>query len=616
MRHARIIHQQIRQIVWQFFVCFGLVMVLPIEEAAVNYRDGDGFYSSNFIVPAVMISILLAGLIACSNIQADYKQSRYIFWQSKPVRTKLFIALKYFVGLFAALIILLCPVVFGFITSTLCGEEFLQGQEKDFVVIPIFLALMTYSLCFACSILIRKTARGWLVGLALSSLGLLLCVLLLFAPKESDMHIEQYMLRVFISVTCTISVGAFIFALIAGARNWHLKTNLKGLLWVASILIFSLMMFYGSQIANIKVLDELEIDKERMHFLSKYIGGSKLLDSFIDIDNDQIVVKPAFEDFTVFWRGEVRKSLKAAYDLEESYFVSFDYNERISAEIDGVEHFFDIALCYRVENGRCKYEKVFLTCSVFEGNQMRTVSIINLSDCLKDNQGNIPNTLMRQFDNKIAVLINSSWALIDISSRGSIKVIEKEINPIKFYPLHYKKSLNKEWSLPLIDIAGLSEYDSAKLSVEFHIKSKTGQPYRGFSIYDTVDSNTGFCFSADDLIMTGEITRWDDEKVYCQLTASRPFTALERLTGFQGYCRIIVQDLTLYAYFRGELMVFDIRTTGKIRKLGHFVRNRSEIMRIEVLRNGDILMMRGWEDRFSDANLDRFFLTLLENPRR
>ena len=45
MRIAGIIHQQICQLRWYLLACLGLIMVLPIEEAVVNFRAGAGFYS-------------------------------------------------------------------------------------------------------------------------------------------------------------------------------------------------------------------------------------------------------------------------------------------------------------------------------------------------------------------------------------------------------------------------------------------------------------------------------------------------------------------------------------------------------------------------------------------
>jgi hypothetical protein len=69
-------------------------MVLPIEEAIVNLKAGDGFYSASLTIMAVMFSPLLVGLIACANVQADLNERRYIFWRSKPANVKMLMTLK------------------------------------------------------------------------------------------------------------------------------------------------------------------------------------------------------------------------------------------------------------------------------------------------------------------------------------------------------------------------------------------------------------------------------------------------------------------------------------------------------------------------------------------
>ena len=93
MRIRGIIHQQICQLRWHFLACLGLVMVLPLEEAVVSLKDGTGVYSSTMVIVSLMFAPLLTGLIACANVQGDFNEKRYIFWQSKPVNLKLFITL-------------------------------------------------------------------------------------------------------------------------------------------------------------------------------------------------------------------------------------------------------------------------------------------------------------------------------------------------------------------------------------------------------------------------------------------------------------------------------------------------------------------------------------------
>ena len=45
MKIGRILHQQVFQLRWHFLACLGLMMVMPLEEAIVNFNDSAGFYS-------------------------------------------------------------------------------------------------------------------------------------------------------------------------------------------------------------------------------------------------------------------------------------------------------------------------------------------------------------------------------------------------------------------------------------------------------------------------------------------------------------------------------------------------------------------------------------------
>ncbi len=94
MRVSGIIHQQICQLKWHLLACLGLLMVLPVEEAVVNLKEGDGFFSTAMTFPVVFVGPLLAGLIACANVQGDLNEKRYIFWRSKPANIKLLITLN------------------------------------------------------------------------------------------------------------------------------------------------------------------------------------------------------------------------------------------------------------------------------------------------------------------------------------------------------------------------------------------------------------------------------------------------------------------------------------------------------------------------------------------
>ena len=167
MKILPILHQQVVQLRWHFLACLGLMMALPIEEALISLKDGDGFYATGVSLGIpIMAGPLLAGLIACANVQADLDDKRYIFWRSKPIGVKTFIALKYFVGLFMTFVVIASPVVFSFISGSVIQGEKIERGFFVYIVNFQLISLLAYSLCFFCNVLVRKTARAWLIGMA------------------------------------------------------------------------------------------------------------------------------------------------------------------------------------------------------------------------------------------------------------------------------------------------------------------------------------------------------------------------------------------------------------------------------------------------------------------
>ncbi len=91
---------------------------------------------------------------------------------------------------------------------------------------------------------------------------------------------------------------------------------------------------------------------------------------------------------------------------------------------------------------------------------------------------------------------------------------------------------------------------------------------------------------------------------------------LERITGRDyDYSYQFVHDGKLYMYSSHSLLVFDIRSKGRIRKLGHFVRSRFYyISDIAVLEDGNILMIIGCRPKSKERDDEKRYLYLLEGP--
>jgi hypothetical protein len=78
-----------------------------------------------------------------------------------------------------------------------------------------------------------------------------------------------------------------------------------------------------------------------------------------------------------------------------------------------------------------------------------------------------------------------------------------------------------------------------------------------------------------------------------------------------------VKNGKLYSNLNNTLMVFDVRSNRRIRKLGHFVRMDYNIEDMEVLEDGNILLCVRWDPEdfgINRLNEEKYYLYLLKNP--
>ncbi len=626
MRLQAIVHQQICQLRWHILACLGLVMVLPIEEAIVNLREGDGFHSFRMVCAAIAFSPLLAGLIACANVQGDLSEKRYIFWRSKPANVKKLMALKFFVGLIVSLAIIACPLIFAVVTTALCGEDFDAKDFEYFLPIAIVVAVMTYSLCFGCNVLVRKTARSWLIGMLLAGFVLVSPLVLPLGYKDIVSDIGLWVLGFYPATMLSVSVAAFVFALYAAQHDWHLRTNLKSLLWVGAGLVFVLLMLFSSQVANIKVLQEKQIEYSYGRRTLNYAGSQLIFKrQYIDIDknnisfsnisgepDDGIIHKPRIDGYRS--REYLRTYKKAGNDVYSLSICTYSRRE-----------------FYRREGNRDLYkeiyEKTYLKSHRFTGESETPVSELDISDCLTDRK-HILRRAMRLIDNAIVVCVNDSCIVADVTDSGELKRIDTKIgvfmktrlpdNTVLWHQPPINREHRKEFAIPLVPVEGISIEERIKLSIDLNY-----QYYYYYneihesSIVDVHDGKIAFFFVNYDGIARFDVTGWDQEKIYCRSGVSRPFTILENVTGTPAsYDRKFVKNGKFYCYDYNTLLVFDIRSNRRIRKLGHFVRMDYNIQDIGVFENGNILLCTRWGPEYVRdlSEEQKNYLYLLKNP--
>lgn len=620
MKIVPILHQQIVQLRWHVLACLGLIMVLPLEEAVVNWREGAGFYAAGMAVASVFLAPLLAGLIACANVQADLDDRRYTFWRSKPVGAASFITIKFAIGLLLALFIFAFPVVFGLVGDKMYPRTF----DRVDAAAPIYwnfllITVMAYSVCFLCNVLMRKTARAWLIGIAVSCFVLVIPFILPLQFKDINSDFLNRISAIYLYMMFGASLAAFCCSLAAIAYDWHFQANIKGLLWAVAGMVFLLILVCSRQIANITVLDEIQAPETfdgRIGKTDNQLFG--LCFGTISIENDNIKLNPvdaASRRELIIQRGEKLKSL-----LPEQSGLRCDSHMGLYPVYitRGNKLFmFSIWSYYKAQPGEQQtfvrqYVKLYACVSEIDNGFNIPVSILDISDSLIDNS--FPAVTVREIENKLIMVAGKSYAVVEIDNDGRLNVLDKQHNAFNRY---YSYSSGANITISLIPIDMLYIKNRIKFSIDVCKSTYTGYKME-YSCVDIVGDKISFCRFSNEGIRRYEVERWDDKSVYCTVRDSRPFTLLEQMFGgVYEWNNSFVKDGKLYIYGRQKLMVFDIRSEH-IRKLGHWERVREEfsINDVEILDNGNILLTASERQRFDNGKQWRWkrYLYLLKNP--
>jgi hypothetical protein len=642
MKIGRILHQQVVQLRWHFLACLGLIMVLPLEEAAVNFKDGAGFYSIGASVVLLWMAPLLAGLIDCATVQADLEDRRYLFWRSKPVRAWLFILLKFFTGLGVSFVILVVPILFIWISTTICTKDkTLRLGDLSAVLFLCLLYLpiliMTYSLCFFSNVLVRKTARAWLIGMAAAGFVLLVPFVL---PIDLRMTVRgEYPILIFMfpAVAAAASLAAFVLSLWAVRHDRRLQTSQKGLLWAAAGLLFALMMFFGRQIANIRVLDEKKTVDPYVNTLSP-IENKTLLGFHYEIETNHNRInlkdyhtKPYLEAhdqwMTMPAEQKLAESLKLKLEYPTSSWPSCYHPIGDNTLAFGI---FAAVLEKRDPNKSYTdhyYKNLYLRSFQFQAGTFLPVSTVELSDLLVEEER--PLIGMRIIDNKLILLVNRSCVVAEVSDGGELVILQTHRDYMRS-DRRVEPDRRREFSIPLVPAGQISIEEQIKLSIDWnHWRYGYFGDTGGLFSHTITDIRNGVirfhALSEVDHkqydLARYEVMRWDDQSIYCRFVDSRPFAFLEQwFTPIYDHRSSFVQNGKFYFYTYQKLMVFDIR--GKqIRKLGHFERvsHSFDIQSVAVLKDGSLLLSaRQWKPA-QDKSARNIFeyvghLYLLENP--
>jgi ABC-type transport system involved in multi-copper enzyme maturation permease subunit len=625
MNTARFVHQQIFQLKWHVLASIGLIMAVPLEEAVVNLHAGDGFHSSSLTMVTLLLGPLLAGLIACANVQADLDEKRDAFWRSKPVRVWQFIAGKFVIGLILALVIVACPILFMWTTTSLAGGESLRDVRFIFLVIPL-ISVLTYSVCFFCNVLVRKTARAWLIGMAIACFALLIPFILPLniVDLATDLVMEKWVLGSILATTLGLAALSFMGSITAVQRNWQVHTQLRSLLWGGAGLIFVVFLLFSRQIANIKILDEKKLPEDTAIKFERQ-GGTLAISSRYTVTtrDNAINLKPISALSQAAYRKlrseiqplEIDKGLQVR---QYPYVWQYPYESDVYCQI-GTDHYAFRLFVYHqteevtTEEGKLRnvrhYKNAYLWCwRHVEGGRV-PVSRIDLSEYL-NRDASFGGFAARSTEDKVVVLLNGCCLVVDISKPESLVVIEDKLLKRSFYRGGVNVGI-----LPLLPAESLDMEDRIRLGLSLSSRYQ----YRGGDIIINEQSDPiSYALVSYGGIACYEVDKWDDETVTFKRRNERPFTLLETLFGSpygHGMHPQFIQDGKLYLSSGNKLMVFDV-AGPRIRKLGHFQRAsyRYGIEDIKVVENGNILLLSRYDEGQGEDSKRTQILQLLKNP--
>lgn len=626
MRVATVFHQQISQIKWHVLACTGLIMVLPLEEAVTNLLEKDGFYATWTVIPSVILGPLLAGLIACANVQGDMEDRRYAFWRSKPVGLKRFMTIKYLTGLVLAMSVQACPMLFAAATIFCCGErlEVMTNTPGRVWLFPVSLSLMVYSICFACNVFIRNTARSWLIGMAAACLLLLMPFVVPLGYKDVVGDTPIWVSGLFMGLMFAVTAGALLCAVLAVQHDWHLKTNLKGLLCMATAVVFALMFVTSRQVANIKVLDEIDVSDPDADINDVYaydVAGRVILSDSreIEVRRNRLFLKEtdaSSEGSKSYLLPHVER--KAGYvarnffceppfqKVGDQYLAFSIYAERADSLNTAVYGRPEEVEMWPTEMQEERFFEVVEVRSYRLGeNGWEFVSSLNISDRIRRST----YISVCFLNGKVLARTTNQYVAVDVSNGKDMRLLDvADFESADLRELHWGIAKHKkEVVLPAAKLKGLTPTERVQMTLLFTVLQADFSDGR-IVVVDTTDKHTGFA--------RYEMMHFANETAYFELTGVRPVTVFERIGEEWGYgYNTIVRDGRMYVHNDKQLLVFDIHSRRRIRKIGHFVRLHQKICQVLLLDSGDILLIMQ-QELHSREGLDRCdaYLCLLKAP--
>lgn len=626
MTVTRVLHQQFMQLRWHLLACVGFIMVLPIQEAIINLRDKDGHFESGLSGISLALAPLLAALLACANVQADMDERRDLFWRAKPVRIGAFVSLKYLTGILLTVVLIACPVLFVLGITRILGESVISTRVYHYLLTIFLLSLLCYTLCFFANVLIRKTARAWLIGITLAGFILFSPMLLSLQFKDISVDIENTLSRTYTILTLSISLIGVVLIYLACRYNWHIQTNLKGLLWAGTGLAFGITLLLTRQVANIPVLDETARELKLNARTTPYRFQDQILipgQKAIKAESGKLMLAPLPEDLAA-----------DAHRLSFRYHRLHDGDSRSKIciyprpgwdEYGCLHHYknqtYTLGLFahYRQERDTSDQGRKITFVEDFSLHSFKAQQPVGALDLA----GTLDSTrhrryALRAFDDRLLLAVNNELMDIQLTEDGSLQLVDHKRIQILARPKR-----TGPFTVPLIPVEHLPIHDRIRMSIDLVFWPVMRDLFNGTSFQQNslVDINgDSIRFATIDRyrITCYEVIDWDQKVIRCQQLYERRLNWLEAsIRHFSHF----VENGKLYTYTDKMVMVFDLRSPHGIRKLGHFQRLHQNFniqsIRIDGQDNLFVFSVRHESERIGDEWKHHRYYTvhLLKDPK-
>jgi len=354
------------------------------------------------------------------------------------------------------------------------------------------------------------------------------------------------------------------------------------------------MMLFTSQVANIKVLDEEQVAVSHGNLRLSYAATSIIFQwqSYVDTNNGNISLRKIKSSNL---SGDPPAKIGPRPWLKGLHVQDYpQLGDKLYTHIGGELYAFNIEAYYRTEGEGRHIEHIYEKVSLlsYTGESWTPACELDISDCLTD-PTDIIRMAMRLIDNRLVVCVNDSCIVADVTDPAKLDRIETKLDVLKKRRPWFSQDRQKEFEIPVIPIEAIAFEERIKLTIDLNYRYRYGYNdiYKS-SIVDVHDGRIGFALVSDEDIVRFDVNRRDQESIYCKFIAARPFTIVEAMTtsSYTFFDRNFVKNGKLYSCLEDTLMVFDIRSNRRIRKLGHFVRMQYIIEDAAVLEDDNILL--------------------------